>query len=88
MEQKRASFDRNSLPILLGLASVLIMVVISLISSFGVAIYGGVFYGIMKIFILGLPIAGGIIAYIDNRNLVSFEVLFNAAILAVSLIAF
>ncbi len=88
MEQKRASFDRNSLPTLLGLASILIMVIISLISSFGVAIYGGVFYGIMKIFILGLPIAGGIIAYIDNKNLVSFEVIFNTIVLAIALIAF
>jgi len=88
MEQKRASFDRNSLPILLGILSVIIMVILSIISSFGVAIYAGVLYGILKLIILGLPIAGGIIAYIDNRNLVSFEVLFNVGVLVLALIAF
>ena len=88
MEQKRASFDRDSLPVLLGILSVIIMVIISIISSFGVAIYAGVLYGILKIIILGLPIAGGIIAYIDNRNLLSFELLFNVGVLVLALIAF
>lgn len=88
MEQKRASFDRNSLPVILGILSVIIMVIISIISSFGVAIYAGVLYGILKIIILGLPIAGGIIAYIDNKNLLSFELLFNVGVLVLALIAF
>jgi len=88
MEQKRANFDRNSLPVLLGIASVIIMVILSVIMAFGVNIYGGVFYGIMTLFILGLPIAGIIVAYIDNRNILSFELLFNVAILALAIIAF
>lgn len=88
MEQKRASFDRSSLPVLLGLLAVVFMVIVAIIAAFGVNIYSHAFYGIFTLCILGLPIAGAILAYVDNKNLLSFEFLFNAVILCVALIAF
>lgn len=87
MEQKNHSSFSVNLPILLGALSIVIMVVLSIVAGFG-ALYYGVFFGIMNIIMLGLPIAGAILAYIGNKNLASFELLFNLAILATVIIAF
>lgn len=87
MEQKRVSFTSKDLPILLGILAVLMMVILSILAGFGV-IAVGVAYGIVKIVLLGLPIAGGIVAYTYNKNLMSFEVLFNVVILAFAMLAF
>lgn len=87
MEQKRVSFTSRDLPILLGILAVLIMVVLSILAGFGV-ITVGIAYGIIKIVLLGLPIAGGIVAYVNNKNLMSFEVLFNIVILGFAMLAF
>lgn len=87
MEQKRVSFTSNDLPVLLGLLAVLMMIVLSILAGFGI-LFPGVAYGIVKIVLLGLPIAGGIVAYAYNKNLMSFEVLFNVVILAFAMLAF
>ena len=87
MEQKNHSNFSINLPILLGALSVVIMVILSIVAGFG-ALYYGVFFGIMNIIMLGLPTAGAVLAYINNKNLTSFELLFNLAVLATVLIAF
>ena len=40
----------------------------------------------MNLIILGLPIAGGILAYVDKKDLKSLEFLFNVATIMVALI--
>ena len=87
MEQKKVTFSNNNLAILLGLLSLAIVVVLKIVAGFG-ALYIGTFFGIMNIVILALPIAGAIVAYVNNRNLISFELLFNLAILVLALLVF
>ena len=86
MEQKRSSFSKSWLSILFALISLAIMVVLKIVFSFGV--FNAVLNGIMCIFYLALPIIGATFAYVENRNIRSFDFLFNLAVLALGILAF
>ena len=84
MEQKRESFAKTWLPVMFGLIAIAVMVLVKIILAFGVVI--NVFNGIMCICYLALPIIGATFAFVENKNLRSFEFLFNMAVLAVGLL--
>lgn len=84
MEQKKDSFSKEGLPILFALIAIAVMVMVKIILAFGVNI--NVFNGIMCIIYLALPIIGATFAYVGNRNLRSFEFLFNLSVLALGLL--
>jgi hypothetical protein len=87
MEQKKITFSNNNLSLLLAILSIAIVVILKIVASFG-ALYLGTLFGIFYIVILVLPIAGAIIAYSNNKNLLSFELLFNLATLVLALLVF
>ena len=86
MEQKRSSFSKSWLSILFALISLAIMVVLKIVFAFGV--FNAVLNGIMCIIYLALPIIGATFAYVENRNIHSFNFLFNLAVLALGILAF
>lgn len=86
MEQKRSSFSKSWLSLLFALISIAVMVILKLLFSFGV--FNTVLNGIMCIIYLALPIIGATFAFVENRNIRSFDFLFNLAVLALGIIAF
>ena len=86
MEQKKSSFTKDWLPILFALISIAVMVFVKIIIAFGVISF--VLNGIMCIIYLALPIIGATFAFVENRNIRSFEFLFNIAVLALGILVF
>ncbi len=86
-ETKEGKSKKCLLSMLLPIASLCLVVVLAIVAGF-TPIYVGVLFGIMNLLILGLPIAGGILAYIDKKDLKSTEFLFNIATVMVVLIVF
>lgn len=85
--EKESKSKKSIISTLLAIASLCIIVVIAIVGGF-VLIQSGVFFGIMNIVILGLPIAGGILAYLDSKSLKSYEFILNVATLMVALLVF
>ena len=85
MEQKRGKFSNNLVPVILGGVALAILVIIKIIFAFGVG--SSVAAGIFCMIIYILPIVGAVLAYIDNKNLYSFEFIFNLVVLGIALLA-
>ena len=85
MEQKRGGFSNNMLPLILGAIALGILVIIKIIFAFGVGSF--VVAGIFSMIIYILPIIGAIVAYVENKNLYSFEFIFNLVVLGIALLA-
>ena len=88
-EEKENKKNKKSvmatLSMLFPIASLCLVVILAIVAGF-TPIYVGVLFGIMNLIILGLPIAGGILAYVDKKDLKSLEFLFNVATIMVALI--
>lgn len=90
-EEKENKKNKKSvmatLSMLFPIASLCLIVILAIIAGF-TPIYVGVLFGIMNLVILALPIAGGILAYLDKKDLKSTELLLNIATIMVALICF
>lgn len=86
-EKKEGKSKKGMISMLLPIASLCLIVILAIVAGF-TQIYVGVLFGIMNLIILGLPIAGGILAYVDKKDLKSLEFLFNVATIMVALIVF
>ena len=87
-ETKKEGHSKMSLiSMILPIASLCLIAILAIVAGF-TPIYVGVFFGIMNLIILGLPIAGGIVAYIDKKDFKTIEFLLNVATIMVALIVF
>ena len=84
MEQKR-SFGEIGVAVLLGLIGLAVVVIFSIILPF--ISCSSVFYGIVNMIAIALPVVGGIVAYIKDKNILSVPMIFNFIVLAITLIA-
>lgn len=72
----------NWLSLLLGGIAFALLLVFEIV--FGFTGMNRVVYGIFKLIIIGLPVAGGIVDYLKDKNLVSFPMIFNFIVLVLT----
>ena len=84
MEHKKTSFSKDGLSISFAIVAFVLMIILKIILNFGIGTQ--IFYGVATILILGLPIAGGILSYIKNKDFRSMDFIANAIALVLALI--
>lgn len=78
-------FSASSLFMMLGLIAVVILVISKILINFGV--FNSALYGIVGIIVYSLPLAGALLAFLQNKK-PNCVVWLNLAVLALALIAY